>query len=200
MDIADVGVASLPRRRAVHAFEVALIAAILDPEGSKTEPDRAVDTAAKLITAAQEEIDRPFHERAAERLASHTFNSEFKRLFPESAKQLTIPEAFRLFPSGYKTERQFCRALYEEGLAVYLTAREAKAMSFQKPFSYTTEIAVRELSGRRLERKKVADRNRKRRARQRTLQEKSRQSPLDKKRTDAAKNRKDPPKHGTLKR
>jgi hypothetical protein len=41
------------------ALELALVAAVLDPELAKAEPGRAVRIASKLISAAQKEIEHP---------------------------------------------------------------------------------------------------------------------------------------------
>jgi hypothetical protein len=163
------------------ALELALVAAVIDPALAKAEPHRAVRVASELIRAAKYHIDWPF-KGASQRLFREMMtkmDAKFDNI-PEGDR-ISLAQAYDSFGKKlhYKTKNGFIAALKKEELTVW--SREGDEITWKG--------AVTELSRLQAERRKCADRLRKKAGQMNSI--KNRQRNFDsKKRKSVRKKRK----------
>jgi hypothetical protein len=149
MDIRKLGVVlGDPNPHKPNALELALVAATVDPALAKTDPVKAVEIARQLISVAQADIDRPYHEESKELHSDYEFEREFERLFPEN-ERVSVAEAFERWPSGYTSENRFEAALVKAGLSFPVPEKYSNKPGMRGvPIAwkeFTSERAVHEL-------------------------------------------------------
>jgi hypothetical protein len=168
MDIQKLGVVlGDPNPYNPNALELALVAATVDPALAKTDPVKAVEIARQLISVAQADIDRPYHEKSKELHSDYESEREFERLFPEK-ECMSVAEAFERWPSGYTSEKRFKAALVKAGLSFPVPEKYSRKPRMRGvPIAwkeFTSERAVHELDEWKRKRARQLNRESKKRA------------------------------------
>lgn len=174
-------------------LQLASLAALIDPAGAKNDPVRAVLKAREVLSAAQDDINAALLKEKKEKEAPFEAQDRLWQFAIPGEPWVTTKDAFKRWPSGYKTEGRFLAALQKAGLCEKIDAHLLESGGFDCDW-WTTESLVSHLA--ELKRKWMRQRDRDKKSDARKEKEQNGQDPMAQQRATPGNKRKSRTKIG----